>query len=71
MTNTTKTVFHRDGRVSMNGKIVGNWHRPDPSGAPWARKPVYVLKTLDGRTEQAPVRSMLADRLTGLVKPTA
>jgi hypothetical protein len=45
-----KTTFHRDGRVSVNGAVVGEWRSPDPSGAPWARTPVYVFTAGDGKT---------------------
>jgi hypothetical protein len=44
-----RVTFHRDGAVRVNGMPVGTYRSPDPSGAPWARTPVWVFTSYDGR----------------------
>lgn len=56
-----RPVFHRDGRVTVQGREVGRWLPPDPSGAPHARSPRWVFIPLDGRTELGRTRADLAD----------
>jgi len=54
-------TFHRDGRVTANGEVVGKWRRPDPSGAPWARTPVWIFTAWDGWVANGRTRDDLRD----------
>lgn len=56
-----KIVFHRDKRISVNGLVVGKYKLPDPSGAAWARSPVFVFMSTDGKAAQARKRAWLED----------
>lgn len=54
-----KVTFHRNGTVSVEGKVVGEFRQPDPSGAAHARTPVWVFKAHDGRCDNARTRGQL------------
>ena len=56
-----KIVFHKDKQISVNGLVVGKYKQPDPSGAAWARTPVFVFMSIDGKAAQARKRAWLED----------
>ena len=56
-----KIVFHRDKRISVNGLVVGKYKQPDPSGSAWARTPIFVFMSIDGKAAQARKRAWLED----------
>jgi hypothetical protein len=56
-----KVHFHRNGDVSVAGKVVGTFRQPDPSGAPHARSLIWLFTAFDGEQRQARRRGWLDD----------
>jgi hypothetical protein len=54
-----KVTFHRNGKVSVDGVVVGEVHQPDPSGAPHARTLYWQFRSNDGHTDLARTRGSL------------
>lgn len=56
---TSNVAFHRNGRVSVGGLVVGSYRQPDPSGARLSRSMVWILETFDGQVFQGKLRTDL------------
>ena len=60
-----KVTFHRTGKVTVEGVEVGEYRQPDPSGAAWARTPLWIFQSADGRVYQGRARHSLEDHARG------
>lgn len=56
-----KVTYHRNGEVSVGGKVVGTFRKPDPSGAPHVRDLIWLFTAFDGQQRQGSHRSLLDD----------
>ena len=56
-----KITFKRDGKVLVNGIVVGTVSAPDRSGAAWSRTPMWKFNDFTGKPFLARSRSWLSD----------